>query len=106
MLCVHFVSFTDFNVYHSSSVTFSPVWFSPVFILLYITNHRPPLLTFFYSDIIKTSSSPLSIIFRSGTCVEYERRCDERLRAKAEGSTRLTYTGLRGGLEHLKYRRV
>jgi hypothetical protein len=32
----------------------------------------------------------------------YEYRCDERLRAKAEGSTRLTYTGFRGGLEHLK----
>jgi hypothetical protein len=31
----------------------------------------------------------------------YECRCDERLRAKAEGSTRLAYTGLRGGLEHL-----
>ena len=32
----------------------------------------------------------------------YECRCDERLKAKAEGSTRLTYTGFRGGLEHLK----
>jgi hypothetical protein len=32
----------------------------------------------------------------------YECRCDERLKAKAEGSTRLTYTGLCGGLEHLK----
>ena len=32
----------------------------------------------------------------------YECRCDERLKAKAEGSTRLSYTGLRGGLEHLK----
>jgi hypothetical protein len=32
----------------------------------------------------------------------YECRCDERLKAKAEGSTRLTYSGLRGGLEHLK----
>jgi hypothetical protein len=32
----------------------------------------------------------------------YECRYDERLKAKAEGSTRLTYTGLRGGLEHLK----
>jgi hypothetical protein len=32
----------------------------------------------------------------------YECRCDERLKAKAEGSTRLAYTGLRGGLEHLK----
>jgi hypothetical protein len=28
--------------------------------------------------------------------------CDERLKAKAEGSTRLAYTRLRGGLEHLK----
>jgi hypothetical protein len=32
----------------------------------------------------------------------YEYRCDERLKAKAEGSTRLAYTGLREGLEHLK----
>ncbi len=32
----------------------------------------------------------------------YEYRCDERLKAKSEGSTRLTYTGLCGGLEHLK----
>ena len=32
----------------------------------------------------------------------YECRCDERLKAKAEGSTRLSYTRLRGGLEHLK----
>jgi hypothetical protein len=26
----------------------------------------------------------------------------ERLKDKVEGSTRLSYTGLRGGLEHLK----
>ena len=32
----------------------------------------------------------------------YECRCDERLRDKVEGSTRLTYTGLHRGLEHLK----
>ncbi len=32
----------------------------------------------------------------------YECRCDERQKAKAERSTRLAYTGLRGGLEHLK----
>ena len=32
----------------------------------------------------------------------YEYRCDERLKAKSEGSTRLTYTGFREGLEHLK----
>jgi hypothetical protein len=28
--------------------------------------------------------------------------CDERLKTKTEGSTRLAYTGLLGGLEHLK----
>ncbi len=32
----------------------------------------------------------------------YECRCDERLKGKGEGSTPLTYTGLGGGLEHLK----
>ncbi len=32
----------------------------------------------------------------------YECRCDERLKAKAEGSARLEYPWLRGGLEHLK----
>jgi hypothetical protein len=32
----------------------------------------------------------------------YEYRCDERLKFKDEGSTRLTYTGLWGGLEHIK----
>ena len=32
----------------------------------------------------------------------YENRCDERLKTKAEESTRLPYTGLLGELEHLK----
>ena len=32
----------------------------------------------------------------------YECRCDERLKTKVEESTRLTYTGLFGELEHLK----
>ncbi len=32
----------------------------------------------------------------------FESRCDDRLKGKSEGSTRLTYTGLRGGLEHVK----
>ncbi len=36
----------------------------------------------------------------------YECRCNERLKAKAEGSTRLAYTGLRGGLEHLKIEKM
>jgi len=30
----------------------------------------------------------------------YEYRCDERLKTKSEGSTRLVYTGWHGGLEH------
>jgi hypothetical protein len=30
----------------------------------------------------------------------YECRCDERLKTKAEESTRLTYTGFLGELEH------
>ena len=29
-------------------------------------------------------------------------RCNERLKVKTDGSTRLAYTGLRGELEHLK----
>ena len=32
----------------------------------------------------------------------YEYRCDERLKPKVEGSTRLGSTGLCEGLEHLK----
>ena len=32
----------------------------------------------------------------------YVCRCDGRLKTKTEGSTRLVYTGLCGGLEHLK----
>jgi hypothetical protein len=32
----------------------------------------------------------------------YESRCNERLKVKTETSTRLTYTGLHGGLELLK----
>ena len=31
----------------------------------------------------------------------YECQCDERLKTKAKEFTRLTYTGLIGGLEHL-----
>jgi hypothetical protein len=34
----------------------------------------------------------------------YEFRRDERLKTKSVGSTRLTYTGLLGGLEHLNFR--
>ena len=32
----------------------------------------------------------------------YECRCDERLQTKSKEFTRLAYTGLLGGLEHLK----
>ncbi len=37
--------------------------------------------------------------------VVYECRCDERLKTKAEESTRLVYTGLLVELEHLKIKR-
>ncbi len=37
-----------------------------------------------------------------GKVKTYVSRCDERLKDKTEGSTHLTYTGLNGGLEHLK----
>ena len=33
---------------------------------------------------------------------KWDRRCDEKLKTKSEESTRLTYTGLFGELEHLK----
>jgi hypothetical protein len=32
----------------------------------------------------------------------YQCQCNERLKAKTEGSTRLVYNGSFGGLEHLK----
>ena len=32
----------------------------------------------------------------------YDYRCGERLKVKVEGSTLLTYTGLCGGLVHLR----
>ncbi len=35
----------------------------------------------------------------------YECRCDERLKSKSEKSTRLSYTGLFGELEHLKIKK-
>jgi hypothetical protein len=47
----------------------------------------------FYYETIKRKSNRRLI---------HECRCDERLKAKVEGSTRLVYTGLCGGLEHLK----
>jgi hypothetical protein len=35
----------------------------------------------------------------------HECRCYDRIKAESEGSIRLGYTGLRGGLEHLKIER-
>jgi hypothetical protein len=46
--------------------------------------------SFFYEEIKREQNRILI----------YEGRFDERLRAKAEESTRLAYTRLRGGLEH------
>jgi hypothetical protein len=50
-------------------------------------------LIVFYYEVIKRELHERLI---------YECRCDGRLKDKDEGSTRLTYTGLCGGLEHLK----
>ncbi len=41
-------------------------------------------------------------LFAFSTLSRIECRWDERLKANTEGSTHLTYTGLRGGLEHIK----
>ncbi len=49
------------------------------------------------SRFVKTSSTSDEECWSCLLC-----RCDERLKSKAEGSTRLVYTGLCGGLEHLK----
>jgi len=45
--------------------------------------------------------SSLSLLSFLSLCL-LECRCDERLETKAEGSIRLGYTGLLGGLEHVK----
>ena len=47
----------------------------------------------FLADIARLDSQSAGIFFMDSSI---------RLKDKAEGSTRLTYTGLRGGLEHLK----
>ena len=47
----------------------------------------------FLADIALLDSQSAGIFFMDSSI---------RLKDKAEGSTRLTYTGLRGGLEHLK----
>jgi len=65
---------------------------------------------------VKTQGFPLPIILRLFPFVVYyewikrelkirpiyECRCDERLQTKVKEFTHLTYTGLLGGLEHLK----
>ena len=56
-----------------------------------------------WSGIVPTliyGSIALTAIEKTGPI--YECRYDERLKTKAEGSTRLAYTGLLGALEHLK----
>ena len=50
-------------------------------------------MTFYYEHQIKRELKGIRI----RGC-----RCNERLKAKTDGSTRLTYTELRGELEHLK----
>ena len=61
--------------------------------MLRLTRRLPQVFFWFYYETIKRKLNRRLI---------YECRCDERLKIKAEGSTRLAYTGFRGGLEHLK----
>ena len=94
---VHFESFINFTVHHSFSVTYFPL-----------------TLVFFYSPVIKSSrrlsscSSEVKNLFIMKTKREVQRilvhecRCHVRLKGKDEGSTRLTYKGLCGGLAHQK----
>jgi len=57
-----------------------------------------PMITFVKKDVVLYESIKGDVKKRP----IYECRCDERLKTKSEGSTRLAYTGLIGGLEHLK----
>ena len=59
------------------------------------------------SPLPRSSHGPLVVYYEAikralNRRLIHECRCGERLNAKAERSTRLTYTGLRGGLEHQK----
>ena len=53
--------------------------------------HRQDVIVYYESRMRELKSRPI-----------YECRHDERLKTKAEESTRLAYTGLLGELEHLK----
>ena len=82
------------------------------------TNHPSFILlfSFFFSFFLKSEVRTVIHVKESKLCfIYYEQqikrelkginicgcRCNERLKAKTDGSTRLAYTGLRGELEHL-----
>ncbi len=59
------------------------------------------------TEIVCLRNSILLVVYYEEIKRELKRilihgRCNERLKSKTEGPTRLEYTGLRGGLEHLK----
>ena len=62
-------------------------------VVYYETINKSHLDTFVYYESIKRDLQTKPV---------YECRCDERLKTKTERSTRLSYTVLCGGLEHLK----
>ena len=53
-------------------------------------------------DFEVTIGNPQEIKRELQRILVYNCRCNERLKTKDEVSTRLVYTGLLGGLEHLK----
>ncbi len=90
---------------------FLQVYLSSIFISLTFITPTPShflSLTLAFSVIINKTTIEFTIVYYETIKQElkrrliYEFRCDERLKTKVEGSTRLEYTGLLGGLERLK----
>jgi hypothetical protein len=72
------------------------VWVGMVIVTIHVVVSVPLKEFFVYYESMKREVKTRPV---------YECRCDERLKTKAEESTRLAYTGLLGELEHLKMRR-
>ena len=69
-----------------------------------MTVHRPQTICVYYEKTPDNSSCVYygEIKREVKRILIYDCRCNERLKLKAEGSTRHGYTGLCEGLEHLK----
>ena len=76
-----------------------------------VTHSRTFILPRFSQRLGYEDKFPLNFVYYESINRElkirpiYECRCDERLQTKVKEFTRLSYTGLIGGLEHLKIMR-